>query len=73
MVYKLDKTSEMNNPETYILTHNRLNTYLVLLFNDQNKAQIYKTPERDSPYHEIEIVMSFIYLNVFKANEHKEE
>ena len=31
MVYKLDKTPESNNPETYVLTHNRFNTYLVLI------------------------------------------
>ena len=31
MVYKLDKTPEMNNPETYVLTHNRFNTYLIYI------------------------------------------
>ena len=30
-------------------------------------------PYRDSPHHEIEILMSFIYLNSFKPNEHKED
>ena len=29
-------------------------------------------PCRDSPHHEIEIVMSFIFMNLFKPNEHKE-
>ena len=28
MVYKLDKTPEMTNPETSMLTHSRFNTYL---------------------------------------------
>ena len=60
------KTPGFNNPETYVLTHN---THLVLIFSNLNKAQIYKKPYRDSPYHEIEIVMSFNYLNVFKPNE----
>ena len=36
------KTPGLNNPETYVLTHNRLNTYMVLIFNHLNKAQIYK-------------------------------
>ena len=68
MVYKRDKTLEMNNPETYVLTHNRFNTYLVLFFSDLNKTQIYIMPYRYSPHHEIKIAMSFNYLNVFKPN-----
>ena len=40
----LDKTPRLNNPETYALTHNRFTTYLVLVFSDLNKAQIYKMP-----------------------------
>ena len=63
----------MNNPETYILTHNRFNTYLVLFFSDLNKAQIYKMLYRNSPHQEIETVMCFNYLNVFKPNEHTED
>ena len=35
---------------------------------DLNKAQIYKVPYRDSPHHEIEMLMSFDYLNVFRPN-----
>ena len=30
----------MNNPETYLLSHNRVNDYLVLIFVDKKKAQI---------------------------------
>ena len=63
------KTPGLNNPETYVLTHNRFNTSLVLIFSDLNKAQIYKMPCRVSPHHEIEINMSFDYLIVFKPNE----
>ena len=36
----------MNNPETYLLSHNRFIDYLVLLFVDQNKAQIYTFPNK---------------------------
>ena len=48
-----------------MITHNRFNAYIVLIFSDVKKAQIYKMPYRDSPHHEIEIVMSFDYLHMF--------
>ena len=70
---KVPKTPRLNNPETYVLTHNRFNTYMVLIFSDLNKAQIYKMLYRDSPLHEIELLMSFGYLNVINPNEHTEE
>ena len=35
-----EKKPEMNNPETYLLTHIRFNTYLALIFSDLNNAQI---------------------------------
>ena len=66
------KTPGLNNPETYVLTHNRLNAYMVLFFSDINKAQIYKMPYRDSPHHEIEILEFWIF-NLFKPNEPKED
>ena len=59
------KTPGLNNPETYVLTHNRFNTYMVLIFTDLIKAQIYIMPYRVSPHQEIEIVMSFDYLHVY--------
>ena len=43
-----NKTPGLNNPETYVLTHNRFNTYMVLIFTDLKKAQVYKIPYRDS-------------------------
>ena len=64
------KTPGLENPETYVLTHNRFNTYIVLIFTDLKKAQIYKMPYRDSPHHEIEIIMSFDCLPLFRPNEH---
>ena len=45
-----EKTSELNNPETYVLTHNRFNTYIVLIFTDSKKAQIYKMPYGNSSH-----------------------
>ena len=67
------KTPGMNNPESYVLTHTRFNTYMVLLFSNLNKSQIHKMPYRDSPHHEIDILMSFDYLNVFEPNKHTED
>ena len=32
------ETLELNNSETYVLTDNRFNTYLVLVFSDLNEA-----------------------------------
>ena len=46
---------------------------MVLLFTDIKKAQVYKMPCRNSPYHEIEILMSFDYLHLFGPNEHTED
>ena len=53
-----------------MLTDIRFNTYLVWVFIDLNKAQTNKMPYRDSPHHEIEILMSFSYLNLFRPHEH---
>ena len=64
-----DKAPGLINPETYVITHNRFNTYLVLIFSDLKKAQIYKIPYRDSPHREIEILMSFDYLHVYGPDE----
>ena len=46
---------------------------MVLIFSVLNKAQIYKTPNRDSPHLEIEIRMSPIYMSLGKPNEHTED
>ena len=73
MIDNLEKTPGLNNPETYVLTLNRFITYMVLIFSDLNKAQIYKIAYRDSPHHEIEILMSFDYLHLFRPNEHTED
>ena len=67
------KTPGLNNPETHVLTHNGFSTRLVLIFTDLNETHIYKLLYRNSPNQEIEKVMSFDYLNVFKRNEHTED
>ena len=66
------KTPGLNNPKNYVLTGNRFHTYMVLSFSDINKTQISKMPYRDSPHHEIQILMSFISVNLFKPNERTE-
>ena len=60
------KTPGLNNPETYVLRHNRFIIYMVSIFTDLKKAQIYKIPYRNSPHQEIEILMSFHYLHLFR-------
>ena len=67
------KTLGLNNPETYVLLDYRFNFYMVIIFSDINKAQTYKMPYRDSPHLEIEILMSFDYLNFCKPHEHTED
>ena len=69
----MNKYLGLNNPETYVLTDNRSNTYMVLIFSDLNKAQIYKLPYRNSPHQKIEMVMSFDYLHLFRQNELSED
>ena len=50
-----------------MLTHNRFNNYMVLIFTDLNKAQIYKIPYRNSPHQELQILISFDYLHLFRS------
>ena len=38
------KTPGLNNPETYVLTRNRFNTYIVLIFTDLKKLRFIKCP-----------------------------
>ena len=68
-----ERTPGLSNPETYVLTHNRFNTYLVLIFADLKKAQIYKTPYRKSPHQEIEKFTSFDNMHLFRPIEHTED
>ena len=65
--------NEINSPETYVLTHNRFNTYIALIFTDLKKAQIYKMPYRNNPHQEIEKVTSFDYLRLSRPNGHTED
>ena len=63
------KSPGLNNAKNYVLTHKRFITDLVLIFSDLRKTHIYKMPYRDSSHHEIEILISFNYLNAFKPND----
>ena len=67
------ETLGRNNPETHVFTHNRFDNYLVLIFTDLKKAQIYKIAYRNSPHQEIVILMGFDYLHLLRANEHTED
>ena len=48
-----------NNPETYLLSHNRFIDYLVLIFVDKKKAQIYSFPNRVDEYEIIQYIIDF--------------
>ena len=61
------------NPETCVLTDNGFNNYMVFIFTDLKKAQFYKMPYRKSPHQEIEVLMSFDYLHLFRPNEHSKD
>ena len=60
------KTPGLSNPETHVSKHNRFNTYMLLIFTDLKKAQIYKMPYRNSHHQEIEMVTKFDYQHLFK-------
>ena len=62
-----------NNHEIQTLADNRFKSYMVLIFSDSNKAQIYKKPHRDSVHPEIGIQMNFKNLNLFQQYEHTED
>ena len=66
----VDEALGLNNPDAYVLTHNRFNTYLVSIYSDLSKAQVHIMPCRVSSHYKIEILMSFKFLNVLKLNEH---
>ena len=63
----------MNNPETFVVTHNRFIIFLIIIFIDINEAQIYGKPLRDIPHHEIETFMTLNYPNLFGPIEHTED
>ena len=41
-----DKTLGLKNPATYVLTGNRFNTYMLLIFSVLDEAQIYKNASK---------------------------
>ena len=66
------KIPGLNNPETCVLPHNRFITYLVLIFTDLKKPQIYKIP-RNCPHQKIEILIRFDYLHIFGPVENNKD
>ena len=46
---------------------------MVLIFSDSNKLQTYKNPDRESPNHEIEEIMSSNSLNLPKPKKYTED
>ena len=62
----------MNNPETYLLSHNRFIDYLVLIFVDKRKAQIYTFANRVDEHDVIKLIIDFQYKRLFRPNKHLE-
>ena len=73
MIDNLEKTPGLNNPETYVLTNNRFNTYIVSNFIDLKKTQIYKMPCRNSSHREIKMAMKIDYLHVFGPDKNNKD
>ena len=61
-----------NNPETYLLSHNRFIDYIVLIFVDRKKAQIYTFPNRVDEHDVIKLIIDFQYKRLFRPNKHLE-
>ena len=61
-----------NNPETYLLSHNRFIDYLALIFVDKKRAQIYTFPNRVDEYDVIKLIIDFQYKRLFRPNKHLE-
>ena len=62
----------MNNPETYLLSHNRFIGNLVLIFVDKKKAQIFTFPNRVDEHDVIKLIIDFQYKRLFRPNKHLE-
>ena len=61
-----------NNPELYLISHNRFVDYLVLIFVKIKKAQIYTYPNRVDEYDTIKLIIKFDYKRLFRPNKHLE-
>ena len=61
-----------DNPETYLLSHNRFIDYIVLIFVDRKKAQIYTFPNRVDENDVIKLIIDFQYKRLFRPNKHLE-
>ena len=61
-----------NNPETYLLSDNRFIDYIVLIFVDRKKAQIYTFPNRVDEHNVIKLNIDFQYKRLFRPNKHLE-
>ena len=61
-----------NNPETYLLSHNKFIDYIVLIFVDRKKTQIYTFPNRVDEHDVIKLIVDFQYKRLFRPNKHLE-
>ena len=59
----------MNTTEIFLLTHNRFNTYMVLIFNDEKEARTHEKPSRYSKHRELEKLVKVVFLIMFKTDD----
>ena len=59
----------MNNPETFVLTQNRFNTYIILFFSDERDARNYKMPNRFRKHRDLEELVNAKFSEMFKTDE----
>ena len=62
----------MNNPELYLLSHNRFFDHLVLIFVDEKKAHIYTFPNRVDEHDVNKLIIDFQYKRLYRPNKHLE-
>ena len=55
-----------------MLSHNRFFDYLVLIFVEKKKAQIYTFPNRVYEHDVIKLIIDFQYKRLFRPNKHLE-
>ena len=59
-------------PRNILLSHNRFIDYIVLIFVDRKKAQIYTFPNRVDEHDVIKLIIDFQYKRLFRPNKHLE-
>ena len=62
----------MTNPETHLISHNRVIHYIGFIFVDRKNVQIYTFPKSPDGDDGIRFVIGFNYVRLFRPNKHLE-